>query len=287
MAAERERLDILVWQRALAPSRARAQALILAGNIAVDGQCLTQCGARVAIRADVRLRGDASPYVSRGGEKLAAGLKAFECRVQDAIALDVGASTGGFTDCLLQAGARRVHAVDVGYGQLHWRLRNDPRVIVRERINARYLTPHDFPERMSFLTVDASFISLRLLLPALVPLLTPQAEAILLIKPQFEVGKGEVGKGGVVRDARQHRQVLQAVLTAAQVVGLGLCAAIPSPLSGPKGNREFLAHLSAGAPPMPRRELGDLCVQLTEKAREFVCLTRRPRAEAYMITPRQ
>ena len=265
MAAERERLDILVWQRQLAPSRAQAQALILAGKIAVDGQCLTQCGARVAAQADVKLLGDPSPYVSRGGEKLAAGLEAFDCRVQDATALDVGASTGGFTDCLLQAGARCVYAVDVGYGQLHWRLRNDSRVVVRERTNARYLTPHDFPERMSFLTVDASFISLRLLLPALVPLLTPQAEAILLVKPQFEVGKGEVGKGGVVRDAGQHRQVLQAVLTAAQACKLALCAAIPSPLPGPKGNREFLAHLTAGAASMPQQELEELCAQLTRE----------------------
>ena len=263
MAAERERLDILVWQRELAPSRAQAQALILAGKVAVDGQCLTQCGARVDAQADVQLLGIPSPYVSRGGEKLAAGLAAFDCRVQDAIALDVGASTGGFTDCLLQAGARRVYAVDVGYGQLHWRLRTDPRVVVRERLNARHLTPYDFPERMTFLTVDASFISLRLLLPALVPLLTPQADAILLVKPQFEVGKGEVGKGGVVRDARQHRQVLQAVFTAAQACGLGLRAAIPSPLSGPKGNREFLAHLAIGAPPRPPREVADLCVGLT------------------------
>ena len=262
MAAERARLDILVWQRRLAPSRAQAQALILAGKIAVDGQCLTQCGARVDARADVKLLDVPSPYVSRGGEKLAAGLAAFDCRVQDAVALDVGASTGGFTDCLLQAGARRVYAVDVGYGQLHWRLRTDPRVVVRERTNARYLTPDDFPERMDFLTVDASFISLRLLLPALVPLLAPQAEAILLVKPQFEVGKGEVGKGGVVRDARQHRQVLQAVLTAAQACGFGLHAAIPSPLSGPKGNREFLAHLTVGTPPVTQQEVDALCVGL-------------------------
>ena len=268
MAAKRERLDILVWQRQLAPSRAQAQALILAGKVAVDGQCLTQCGARVDAQADVRLLGAPSPYVSRGGEKLAAGLAAFDCRAQDAIALDVGASTGGFTDCLLQAGARRVYAVDVGYGQLHWRLRNDPRVVVRERTNARHLTPDDFPERMTFLTVDASFISLRLLLPALVPLLTPQAEALLLIKPQFEVGKGEVGKGGVVRDTRQHRQVLQAVVTAAQACGLGLRAAILSPLAGPKGNREVLAYLTAGAAPMLQREVEELCVQLTRKLGE-------------------
>ena len=262
MAAERERLDVLVWRRRLAPSRAQAQALILAGKVAVDGRRMTQCGAQVATEADVKLLAEPSPYVSRGGNKLAAGLAVFGCRVQDAVALDVGASTGGFADCLLQAGARRVYAVDVGYGQLHWRLRNDPRVVVRERTNARHLTPDDFPEPMSFLTVDASFISLRLLLPALVPLLAPRAEAVLLIKPQFEVGKGEVGKGGVVRDAKQHQQVLQAVLTTAQSCGLGLRAAIPSPLSGPKGNREFLAHLAAGAPLMPQQELEELSGRL-------------------------
>lgn len=215
---------------------------------------------RVAAQAEVQLLADPSPYVSRGGEKLAAGLEAFDCEVQDAVALDIGASTGGFTDCLLQAGARRVYAVDVGYGQLHWQLRNDPRVVVRERTNARHLTPDDFPERMSLLTVDASFISLRLLLPALVPLLTRQAEAILLIKPQFEVGKGEVGKGGVVRDSNQHQQVLQAVLSTAQSCGLGLRAAIPSPLTGPKGNREFLAHLTAGSALMSHGELEALCI---------------------------
>ncbi|MDE0206254.1 MAG: TlyA family RNA methyltransferase [Candidatus Tectomicrobia bacterium] len=250
----------------MAPSRAQAQALILAGKVAVDGRRVTQCGARVAAQADVKLLAESSPYVSRGGEKLAAGLEAFDCRVRDAVALDVGASTGGFTDCLLQAGARRVYAVDVGYGQLHWRLRNDPRVVVRERTNARHLTPGDFPEPMSFLTVDASFISLRLLLPALVPLLAPQAEAILLIKPQFEVGKGEVGKGGVVRDPRQHARVLQEVLTSAQSCGLGLRAAIPSPLSGPKGNREFLAHLAVGAPSMAQEEVEALCGKLAMEA---------------------
>ena len=265
-AAERQRLDVLVWERQLAPSRAQAQALIMAGKVAVDGRRVTHCGTRVAAQADVKLLAESSPYVSRGGEKLAAGLEAFDCRVRDAVALDVGASTGGFTDCLLQAGARRVYAVDVGYGQLHWRLRNDPRVVVRERTNARHLTPGDFPEPMGFLTVDASFISLRLLLPALVPLLAPQAEAILLIKPQFEVGKGEVGKGGVVRDSTQHARVLQEVLTTAQSCGLGLRAAIPSPLSGPKGNREFLAHLSAGAPLMPQEEVDDLCGKLAMEA---------------------
>jgi 23S rRNA (cytidine1920-2'-O)/16S rRNA (cytidine1409-2'-O)-methyltransferase len=176
--------------------------------------------------------------------------------------MDVGASTGGFTDCLLQAGALRVYAVDVGYGQLHWRLRTDPRVIVYERTNARYLQPEDVPERIAVLTVDVSFISLRLLLPVLVRLLEPQADSVVLIKPQFEVGKGQVGKSGVVHDPQQHRQVLWDVLTAAQDYGFGVREAIASPLLGPKGNREFLAHLQLGAAAMSPQALQELCRRL-------------------------
>ena len=176
--------------------------------------------------------------------------------------MDVGASTGGFTDCLLQAGAIRVYAIDVGYGQLHWRLRTDPRVIVSERTNARYLQPADVPERIAVLTVDVSFISLRLLLPVLIRLLEPQADSVVLIKPQFEVGKGQVGKNGVVHDPQQHQQVLWDTLTAAQECGFGVRAAIASPLLGPKGNREFLAHLQLGAAAMSPQALQGLCKRL-------------------------
>jgi 23S rRNA (cytidine1920-2'-O)/16S rRNA (cytidine1409-2'-O)-methyltransferase len=176
--------------------------------------------------------------------------------------MDVGTSTGGFTDCLLQAEALRVYAVDVGYGQLHWRLRTDPRVIVYERTNARYLQPEDVPERIAVLTVDVSFISLRLLLPVLVRLLEPQADSVVLIKPQFEVGKGQVGKSGVVHDPQQHQQVLWDVLTAAQDCGFGVRTAIASPLLGPKGNREFLAHLQLGAAVMSPQALQELCRRL-------------------------
>ena len=216
--AARERLDVLVWQRGLAPSRAKAHALILAGQIAVNGERTTRAGAPVDLQATVTRLGAPSPYVSRGGEKLAAALAAFDLTVHQRVAMDVGASTGGFTDCLLQAGALRVYAVDVGYGQLHWRLRTDPCVIVHERTNARYLQPEDVPERIGVLTVDVSFISLRLLLPVLVKLLEPQADSVVLIKPQFEVGKGQVGKSGVVHDPQQHQQVLWDILTATQDV---------------------------------------------------------------------
>jgi len=260
--AARERLDMLFWQRGLAPSRANARALILAGQIAVNGERVTHAGTPVEPQATLTRLGTPSAYVSRGGEKLAAALAAFNLTVHGRVAMDVGASTGGFSDCLLQAGALRVYAIDVGYGQLHWRLRTDTRVIVHERTNARYLQPDQFPERIAVLTVDVSFISLRLLLPVLIRLLEPQADTVVLIKPQFEVGKGHVGHSGVVRDPQQHQQVLWDVLTAAQECGFGVRAAIVSPLLGPKGNREFLAHLQPGAAAMSPQALQELCARL-------------------------
>jgi len=260
--AARERLDVLVWQRGLAPSRAKARALILAGQIAVNGARTTRAGTPVDLQATVTRLGAVSPYVSRGGEKLAAALAAFDLTVHGRVAMDVGASTGGFTDGLLQAGALRVYAVDVGYGQLHWRLRTDPRVIVCERTNARYLQPEHVPERIAVLTVDVSFISLRLLLPVLVRLLEPQADSIVLIKPQFEVGKGQVGKSGVGRDPHLHQQVLLEVLSAIQACDLSVYAAMLSPLLGPKGNREFLAHLRLDSSPMSLQRLHKLCTSL-------------------------
>jgi 23S rRNA (cytidine1920-2'-O)/16S rRNA (cytidine1409-2'-O)-methyltransferase len=264
--AAHERLDLLVWQRGLAPSRTKAQALILAGQIAVNGERTTRAGTPVELQATLTRLGTPSPYVSRGGEKLAAALVTFDLEVHQRVAMDVGASTGGFTDCLLQSGALRVYAVDVGYGQLHWRLRTDPRVIVHERTNARYLQPEHVPERIAILTVDVSFISLRLLLPVLSQLLEPRADSVVLIKPQFEVGKGQVGRSGVVHDPQQHQQVLRDVLTAAQTCGLSVRAAMASPLLGPKGNREFLAHLRLDDPPMPAQTLQELCIRLASPA---------------------
>ncbi len=260
--SERQRLDTLVHERGLAPSRVQARALILAGAITVDGRPITQAGTQISTTAAVERLKPPNRYVSRGGDKLEAALAASHPTISDRICLDIGASTGGFTDCLLQAGARRVYAVDVGYGQLDWRLRTDDRVVVYERTNARHLQPQDLPERVQVLTVDASFISLRLLLPALVSLLEPQADVITLVKPQFEVGKGQVGKGGVVRDPQQHCQVLADVLTAAQACGLGVRDGIASPLLGPKGNREFLVYYGLGAPMQPPEALQALCREL-------------------------
>jgi 23S rRNA (cytidine1920-2'-O)/16S rRNA (cytidine1409-2'-O)-methyltransferase len=263
---ERVRLDLLVWQRGLAASRTQAQGLVLAGKIAVNGECITRAGTLVEAEATVTRLGPCPRYVSRGGEKLAAALTALALDVRHRIAMDVGASTGGFTDCLLQAGAARVYAVDVGYGQLHWRLRNDPRVIVYERTNVRFLKPQAVPERMTLVTVDVSFISLRLVLPLLPPFLAAPADVVVLVKPQFEVGKGQVGKGGVVRHAQQHAQVLLEVCTTAQACGFGVCGGIVSPLLGPKGNREFLLHLYTAARPLPAESLQHWCTRLSSAA---------------------
>ncbi len=271
---ERTRLDVLVWQRGLAPSRAQAHALVLAGKIAVDNQRVTRAGTLVASHAALTRLGPNKRYVSRGGDKLAAALTAFPIDVQQRIAMDVGASTGGFTDCLLQAGAARVYAIDVGYGQLHWRLRTDPRVVVYERTNARYLKPQDVPEQPSLLTIDVSFISLRLLLPVLLDLLASQADVVALIKPQFEVGKGQVGRGGVVRDPQQHYQALHDVLNAAQTCGLSVLGGIMSPLLGPKGNREFLVHFHTHVSPGTSISVTELCAQLSHNASTDLPVTK-------------
>ena len=234
---------MLLVQRGWFDSRSRARAAILAGRVRVDGQVVDKAGTRVDPSARVEVVGDPIPYVSRGGLKLEHAIRAFDLApaVRGAVCADIGASTGGFTDCLLQHGARRVYAIDVGYGQLAWRLRQDPRVVVMERVNARYLTPGDLPERVDLVTVDVSFISLRLILPPARDLLVPGGGVVGLIKPQFEAGPSEVGKGGVVRDPRVHRRVLAEVTAAADELGLVLLALTASPIRGADGNREFLA----------------------------------------------
>ncbi len=240
----KDRLDVIVAQR-VGVTRSHAQGMILTGMVSTpDGQKLDKPGLRVDVDALLDIR-DESRYVSRGGEKLAAALEAFKPELTGRIAIDVGASTGGFTDCLLQHGAARVYAVDVGYGQLAWKLRQDPRVIVLERTNIRAVTLEAFPERPSFFTVDCSFISLRLVLAALKPLLAPNAHGIALVKPQFEAGRKDVGKGGVVRDAAVHERVLTEVAEAARHLGFLPGRVIPSPLLGPAGNREFLMELGS------------------------------------------
>jgi 23S rRNA (cytidine1920-2'-O)/16S rRNA (cytidine1409-2'-O)-methyltransferase len=235
--ASGERLDLLMAARGLAESRAHAQRLVMAGRVRVDGQPALKPSQRVGPQATVVV--EAGPaYVSRGGDKLAAALAAFPVRVQGQVCADVGASTGGFSDCLLQHGAARVYAIDVGHGLLHWRLRNDARVVALERTNARTLRA--LPERVGLVTVDAAFISLRLLVPVIVGWLAPQGEAVLLIKPQFEAGREAVGRGGVVRSSEVHARVLDQVWQACQQSGLAPRGLLRSPLRGPKGNVEFL-----------------------------------------------
>jgi 23S rRNA (cytidine1920-2'-O)/16S rRNA (cytidine1409-2'-O)-methyltransferase len=235
------RLDLLVAELGLAPSRARAQALILAGKVLVDGRPVTKAGTQVAMEASVELVEPDHPYASRGALKLAAALDA--CRISAAglDCLDVGASTGGFTDLLLERGARRVIALDVGRGQLDWRLRQDPRVLVMEGINARHLGTDDLPFAVDLTTVDVSFISLRLVVPALLPHLAPEGRLICLVKPQFEAGRDQVASGGVVRDEAIRRKVIDDTVAALVELGLELEALVPSPIRGPKGNLEELA----------------------------------------------
>lgn len=239
------RLDKLLLEKNLAPTRQKAQALIGAGQVMVNNRPADKAGILVEDSALVEIR-ESCPYVSRGGYKLAAGLEFFNIRPAGLICLDIGASTGGFTDCLLQNGALKVYSIDVGYGQLAWKLRQDPRVVVMERTNARYLSRDVIPEPIDLAVIDASFISLKLLIPPLLPLFRGEEIAILaLIKPQFEVGRGKVGKKGVVRDPDLHQEVVDEVADFCQTMGLISRGVTPSPILGPKGNREFLIFLTA------------------------------------------
>ncbi|HEX8708069.1 MAG TPA: TlyA family RNA methyltransferase [Pyrinomonadaceae bacterium] len=241
---KRERIDKLLVERGLASSRTRAQALVMAGLVLVNEQRVVKPSEMFQPDAPLRVKGSDDPaarYVGRGGLKLEGALKAFEIEVEGLSCLDVGASTGGFTDCLLQHGARRVVALDVGHNQLDWRLRNDPRVETREGVNARYLQPEDFDSSFDLAVMDVSFISATKVLPAVVRLLTPGGRIITLIKPQFEVGRGEVGRGGIVSDPAKHARVIEEVNRAARELGLNLRGVIESPIHGADGNLEFLA----------------------------------------------
>jgi 23S rRNA (cytidine1920-2'-O)/16S rRNA (cytidine1409-2'-O)-methyltransferase len=253
--AEKTRLDLLLVARGLVESRSKARRLIMAGEVWLGDRVLDKPGMQVPRDAEVTVR-QRPRYVGRGGLKLEAALKAFDVPVEGIVAADVGASTGGFTDCLLQHGAARVYAIDVGRGQLAWTLRNDPRVTVMERTNARYLKA--LPEPIALATVDVSFISLRLVLPSIIGWLAPDGHVVALIKPQFEVGRCQVGKGGVVRDVAAHRHALRRVLDWSVERGLFLRGLIPSPLVGPAGNVEFLAHLALQ--PGPALEVGEAIV---------------------------
>lgn len=241
--SKKARLDVLLTERGLCESRQKAQATIMAGLVFVDGQRSDKPGTPVAEDANVEVRGHALRYVSRGGLKLEKAMQTFPITLEGKVCADIGASTGGFTDCMLQNGAAKVYAVDVGYGQLDWKLRNDPRVVVMERTNARNMEPDWFTEAPDFVSMDVSFISVKLILPGIYKSLREGAQAVILVKPQFEAGRGRVGKNGVVRDKDTHRQVVEDTARFALDTGFSIRQIDYSPITGPKGNIEFLLLL--------------------------------------------
>ncbi len=245
----KKRLDILVTERGLVESREKAKTLIMAGQVYVDGQKADKPGDTFSEDAAVEVRGKGLPYVSRGGLKLEKAMREFGLQLQGRTCMDIGASTGGFTDCMLQNGAQRVYSVDVGYGQLAWSLRTDLRVVNLERTNARYLTREQVPEEIGFFSVDVSFISLTLILPAVRPLLAEHGQAVCLIKPQFEAGREKVGKKGVVRDKAVHEEVIEKIRSFALENGFSVLGLTFSPVKGPEGNIEYLIYLERSEAP--------------------------------------
>jgi len=243
VSEKKQRLDSILVEKGLVKSRQRARAVIMAGKVRVNDQRVDKPGCFVSSDDKIEFKGNDMPYVSRGGLKLEAALRNLPLNVTGKICIDVGASTGGFTDCLLQHGAERVYAVDVGYGQLAWEIRQNSRVIVIERTNVRHVPRDAIPEPADLITVDVSFISLKIVVPAVIQFMKPDALILALIKPQFEVGKGQVGKGGVVREARLHQQVIQELSEFFHTIRLTPQSVYPSPLLGPKGNREFFILL--------------------------------------------
>lgn len=243
---EKKRLDVLLVDLGLAESREKAKAVIMAGQVYVDHQKADKPGTPYPGNVQVELRGPAMPYVSRGGLKLEKAMKHFGLELQGKTAMDIGASTGGFTDCMLQNGAVKVYSVDVGYGQLAWKLRNDPRVVNMERTNIRYVTREQVPDPIDFVSVDVSFISLKLVLPVARDLMADNAQAVCLIKPQFEAGRENVGKKGVVRDPKIHRQVIQSIVDFTASSGFTVLGLTYSPVKGPEGNIEYLLYIKKG-----------------------------------------
>lgn len=243
----KKRLDVAMVERGLAESRQKAQAIIMAGQVYVDDQKVDKAGAPVKEEQVIQVRGKTLRYVSRGGLKLEKAMATFPIHLDGAVCADIGASTGGFTDCMLQNGASKVYSVDVGYGQLAWKLREDPRVVCMERTNARYLTHEQIPDELDFASIDVSFISLKLILPAVANVLKDGGYVASLVKPQFEAGREKVGKKGVVRDPAVHKEVLEHYLEHAREAGFGVLGLTYSPIRGPEGNIEYLGFLQKGA----------------------------------------
>nr|WP_294681622.1 TlyA family RNA methyltransferase [uncultured Anaerotignum sp.] len=240
---EKERLDVLLVQQGLANSRELAKAYIMAGNVYVDGQKEDKAGTKVAVTARLEVKGNQMKYVSRGGYKLEKAMDVFGVRLDGKICLDIGASTGGFTDCMLQNGASKVYAIDVGYGQFAWKLRNDERVVCLEKTNVRYVTHEQVPDEADFASIDVSFISLTKVLPAVLGILGEKGQLVCLIKPQFEAGREKVGKKGVVRDSGVHREVIEMIVDYVRTQSLGILGLDFSPIKGPEGNIEYLIYL--------------------------------------------
>ena len=255
------RMDVKLTELGLAESRQKAQAIIMAGQVYVNGQKVDKAGAPVAEDANIEVRGKTLKYVSRGGLKLEKAMACWPIDLQGTVCADIGASTGGFTDCMLQNGAEKVYAVDVGYNQLDWRLRTHPKVVCMERTNARYLTAEQIPQPLDFFSVDVSFISLNLILPALRPLMKEGGGGVCLVKPQFEAGKDKVGKKGVVRDPKVHLEVLEHFLVHAANAGFSVKDITFSPIKGPEGNIEYLGYLYAGEGPAYEGDLSALVEQ--------------------------
>ncbi|MDO4530138.1 MAG: TlyA family RNA methyltransferase [Lachnospiraceae bacterium] len=247
----KKRLDVLVCEQNPEMSKSRAQAIIMSGTVYVDGQKETKSGSMFPEDTIVEVRDNSLKYVSRGGLKLEKAMQEFPVDLKGKVCMDIGSSTGGFTDCMLQNGAERVYAVDVGKGQLHYKLREDERVVVMEKTNIRYVTPEDIPEKIQFASVDVSFISLSLVLPAALPLLDARKELVMLIKPQFEAGREKVGKKGVVREPKVHKEVIEKTVDIAEENGLTVSGLSYSPVKGPEGNIEYLIHVLKSAEPKP------------------------------------
>ncbi len=242
----KERLDVLLVKKGLAPSREKAKTMIMEGNVFVNNQREDKAGTNIPEDAVIEIKGNTLKYVSRGGLKLEKAMTHFGISLEDKICMDIGASTGGFTDCMLQNGAKKVYAVDVGYGQFAWKLRTDERVVCMEKTNIRYVTPEDIADVLDFASVDVSFISLAKVLPAAKELLRDEGEMVCLIKPQFEAGREKVGKKGVVRDPAVHREVIEKVITDARELGFSILHLEYSPIKGPEGNIEYLIHICKG-----------------------------------------
>ena len=265
---EKKRLDVLLVEKGLAESREKAKAIIMSGIVYVEGEKEDKAGSSFPENANIEVRGKTLKYVSRGGLKLEKAMESFPVELTDKVCMDVGASTGGFTDCMLQNGASKVYSVDVGYGQLAWKLRQDERVVCMEKTNIRYVTPEDIEDRIEFASVDVSFISLSKVLPVLMELLTDDGEAVCLIKPQFEAGREKVGKKGVVRDKSVHIEVIENVTAFAMDAGFAVCGLDFSPIKGPEGNIEYLMYIRKGS---PKEELTEASIkELVEKSHEVL-----------------